>query len=82
MKRKETTTIGAAFGRAPQGRFAPLWLWLLFPVFVLIFLWLSSDFCNYCIRQYGLLWIFGNYCIRKYGLLWMRRAPPTSSRNI
>ena len=30
IRTKETTTIGAALGRALQGRFAPLWLWFLF----------------------------------------------------
>ena len=31
-------SIGAAFGRAPQGRGAPLWLWLLFSLFSLVLL--------------------------------------------
>ena len=57
IKSKETTTIGAAFGRAPQGRGAPLWLWLLFPLILLIFFVFSWDFANLCIRRYALLWI-------------------------
>ena len=46
IKSKETTTIGAAFGRAPQGRSAPLRVRLLFPLIFLIFCVFSWDFLD------------------------------------